>query len=123
MTHLFNGYLERDTMFATIEKSSNFCFTGHSHDMFIMEERVRIVHLQMKISKATNRDKPQLKKEVFIAWEQPHVLSAYSLTFKRQKKQLAKWNVTVAENDNIIHVINQMYKSNWLSEKTMIRWE
>ena len=36
-----------------------------------------ISHLSTKISKVTNKDKVQLKKEVFIPWEQPQVLSAY----------------------------------------------
>ena len=36
-----------------------------------------IVHLWTKISKVTNRDKFNLKREVFVAWEQPKVLLAY----------------------------------------------
>ena len=34
MTHLFNGYVEWNTMFATKEKGSKFFFTCQSHDMF-----------------------------------------------------------------------------------------
>ena len=33
MTHLFEGYTEEDTMFATIEKSSELCFTSQGHSM------------------------------------------------------------------------------------------
>ena len=36
-----------------------------------------IEHLETKISKVTNKDKVQIKTEVFIKWEQPQVLLAY----------------------------------------------
>ena len=44
-----------------------------------------ISHLHTKISKVTNKDKVQLKKEVFIPWEQPQVLSVYLNKFKKQE--------------------------------------
>ena len=34
-----------------------------------------IKHLQIKISKVTNKDKVELKKEVFISWEQSYPLT------------------------------------------------
>ena len=69
-----------------------------------------IVHLQTKISKVTNRDKLQLKKEVFIAWDQPQVLSAYFIQIEKAKKQLAKWKVTMLDDDIIFLVVDQMYE-------------
>ena len=47
-----------------------------------------IAHLWTKISKVINKDKVQLKKEVFIKWEQPQVLSAYFIQIKKQEKNL-----------------------------------
>ena len=41
-----------------------------------------IKHLHTKISKVTNNDKVQLKKEVFITWEQQQV---HSVDFKQIK--------------------------------------
>ena len=38
----------------------------------------------------TNKDKVQLKKEVFIMWEQPQVLFACFKQIKKARKQLAK---------------------------------
>ena len=39
MTNLFKFYAEEDdTMFATIEEGSKFCFTGKGHGMFDDEE-------------------------------------------------------------------------------------
>ena len=71
-----------------------------------------IVHLQTKRRNMTNKDKVQLKKEVFITWEQPHVLSAYFKQIEKARKQLTKWNVKVSDDDIVIHVVDQMYKSN-----------
>ena len=70
-----------------------------------------IEHLSTKISEVTNKDKAQLKKELFIMWEQPQVLSAY---FKQ--KQLEKWNVKVSDDDIV-------YESDWFPEETMTIWE
>ena len=68
-------------------------------------------------------DKLQLKKEVFIAWEKPQVLLVYFKQVEKAKKQLAKWNVAVLDDDIIIHVVNQMYESDQFSKDIMTRWE
>ena len=39
------------------------------------------------------------------------------------KKKLAKWNITVSDNDITIHVLDQMNESDWFSKDTMTRWE
>ena len=54
----------------------------------------------MKISKVANRDKLQLKKEGFIAWEQAWVLRAYFKQIEKVKKQVAKWNITVSDDES-----------------------
>ena len=77
----------------------------------------------MKISKATSKDKVQLKKEVFITWERPQVLSAYVKQIKKARKQVAKWNVKVLDDDIMINLVDQMYASDWFSEETMMAWE
>ena len=82
-----------------------------------------LVHLQIKISKVTNRDKLQQKREVFIAWEQPQVLLAYFKQIEKAKKQLTKWNVTTLDNIIIIYAVNQMYEYDWFSKETMTKWE
>ena len=82
-----------------------------------------ILHLHIKISKAMNKDKVQLKQEVFIMWEQPQVLSVYFKQIEKERKQLAKWSVKVSDNDIIIHVVNQIYESDWFSEEAMTKWE
>ena len=82
-----------------------------------------IKHLHIKISKVTNKDKVQLKKEVFITWEQPQVLSAYLKQIDKSQKQLLKWNVKVSYDNIVIHVIDQMYESDLFSEETIIKWE
>ena len=45
-------------------------------------------HLQTKIRKVINRDKVQLKNEVFIMWEQKQVL--YFKQIDKAQTQLAK---------------------------------
>ena len=80
-----------------------------------------IVPLQTKISMVTNRDKLQLKREVFIAWEQPQVQSAYFKQIEKAKKQLANWNTTVSDDDIIIHAIDQIYEFDWFSKETMTK--
>ena len=40
-------------------------------------------------------------------------------TIKKAQKQLAKCNVKVSDDDNVIHVMNQIYESDWFSEETM----
>ena len=82
-----------------------------------------IIHFWTKFSKVTNRDKLQLKKEVLIAWKQPQIFLAYFKQIKKAKKQLAKWKVSVSDNDIITHVVEQMYESDWFSEETMTKWE
>ena len=47
-----------------------------------------IAHLCTKISEVINKDKVQLKKEVFIKWEQPQVLSTYFKIIENARKQL-----------------------------------
>ena len=69
--------------------------------------------MQTKISKVTNKDKVQLKKEVFITWEEPQVLSAYFKQVEKARKQLTKWNVKVSDNSIVIYVVDQMYNSVW----------
>ena len=82
-----------------------------------------ISHLHTNISKVTNKDKVQLKKEVFIKWEQPQVLSAYFKQIEKARKQLEKWSVNMSNNDIVIHIVNQMYELIWFSEDTMTKWE
>ena len=55
--------------------------------------------------------------------EQPQVLLPYFTQIKKARKQLAKWNVKVSDDDIIIHVVNQMYEPNWFLEETMTAWE
>ena len=50
-----------------------------------------ISHFCTKISKVTNKDKVQLKKEVFINWEQPQVLSAYFKQIEKPENNGKKW--------------------------------
>ena len=52
-----------------------------------------IDHLQTKISKVTNQDKVQLKKEVFITWKKSQILSAYFKQVNKAKKQMAIWKL------------------------------
>ena len=40
-----------------------------------------------------------------------------------ERKQLTKWNVKVLDDNIVIHVVDQMYESNWFSEDTMTTWE
>ena len=82
-----------------------------------------IEHLQMKKSKVTDKDNVQLKKEVFIMWEQQQVLSAYFKQIKKTRTQLKKWNFNVSDNDIVIHVVDQMYESDWFLEEKMMAWE
>ena len=49
-----------------------------------------IEHLRAKISKVTNNYKVQLRKQVFIEWEQLQVLTAFSKQNDKAHKQLAK---------------------------------
>ena len=39
------------------------------------------------------------------------------------KKKLEKRNVTVSGDDIVIHVIEQMYDSNWFTKEHMTGWE
>ena len=73
-----------------------------------------IEHLRTEISKFTSKDKVQLKKQVF---------TAYFKQINKACKQLAKWNVIVSDDDIVIHIINQMYESDWFSKDTMTNWE
>ena len=82
-----------------------------------------IHHLWSKISKVTNWDKATVKCEIFIPWEQPTVLSAYFQKIKKAKKKLEKWNVTASDDDIVIHVMEQMYDSNWFTEEHMTEWK
>ena len=82
-----------------------------------------IDYLWTKISKITNKDKVQLKKEVFIEWDQPQVLTAHFKQINKACKQLTKWNVKVSDDDIVIHVVDQMYNLDCFSEKNMTNWE
>ena len=63
------------------------------------------------------------KKEVFITWEQPQVLSTYFIQIDKAWKQLAKWKVKVSDDDMVIYVFDSLYESDWFSEETMTKWE
>ena len=67
-----------------------------------------IHHLRSKISKVTNQEKATVKQENFIPWEQPTVSLAYFKKIEMTKKKLKKWNVTVSDDDIVIHVIKCM---------------
>ena len=82
-----------------------------------------IKHLWTKISKVTNRYKVQLKKEVFITWEQPKVLSAYFKQIDKTQTQLGKWKEMVSDDDIAIHVVDQMYELDWVFKETMTKLE
>ena len=58
---------------------------------------------------------------MFFALEQPQVLLAYFKQIKKAKKQSAKWNVSMLDDDIIIHVVGQMCWSDWLEMRT--KWE
>ena len=68
-------------------------------------------HLRAKISRVTIKDKVQLKREELVEWEQLQVLWAYFEQIDKAQKQLAKWRVIVTEDNIVIHVVDQMYKS------------
>ena len=80
-------------------------------------------HLRSQISKVTNGDKAAVKRKIFIPWKQPTVLSAYFKKIGTAKKKLKKWNVTISDNNIIIHVVEQMYESNWFTKENMTEWE
>ena len=82
-----------------------------------------IEHVCTKISKVSNRDKVQQRKEVFITFLKPQVLLAYFKQTVKARTQLAKWKAKVSNDDTVIHVVNQMYEKNWFSEETMTKWE
>ena len=82
-----------------------------------------IVHLRTNKSKVTNKEKVQLKKEIFIKWKQPQALSAYFKQIKKARKQMAKWSIKVLDDDIVIHIVHQMYYSDWFSKETMMTWE
>ena len=65
-----------------------------------------IVHLQTKISKVTNKDNVQLKKGVFIEWEQLLMLTVYFKQIDKACRQLLKWNVKVSDDDILINVVD-----------------
>ena len=44
-------------------------------------------------------------------------------TNREDKKQLAIWNIKMSDNNIVIHIVDQMYKSHWFSEETMTTWE
>ena len=50
--------------------------------------------LWSKISKVPNQDKAAVKREIFIPWKQPTLLSAYFKKIETAKKKLEEWNVT-----------------------------
>ena len=70
-----------------------------------------------------NKDKVQLKEEVFITWEQPQALSAYFKQIKKAQKQSTQWSLKVSDDNIVIHVVNEMYELDWFSEETMTKWE
>ena len=76
-----------------------------------------INHLRSKISTVTNWEKAAVKREIFIPWEQPTVLSAYFKKIEIAKKKLKKWNITASDDDIVIHVMGQMYDSNWFNKE------
>ena len=80
-----------------------------------------ILNLQTKISKVTSKHKFNLKRELFVAWEQLQVLLAYFKEVENAKKQFTKWNVSVLDGGIIIHVVDQMNESDWFSEEMMIK--
>ena len=82
-----------------------------------------IHHLRGKISKITNWDKATVRHEISISWEQPTVLCASFKKIKTAKKKLNKWNVTVSDYDIFIHVMKQIYDTNWFPEKHMTEQE
>ena len=75
-----------------------------------------IAHLRK--NKQSNKERLSPNEiEIFITWEKPWVISAYFKQINKAQNQLAKWNVTVSDDDIVIHVVNQMYNSDWLSKK------
>ena len=46
---------------------------------------------------------------------------AYFKQIEKARKQLSKWNVSVFDNDIIIHVVDQMYESDLFSEEMMTK--
>ena len=38
-------------------------------------------------------------------------------------KKLAKWNITVSDDDIIICVVNQMHEPDWFLEEIMTKWK
>ena len=64
-----------------------------------------------------------IKKEVFIKWEQPQVLLVYFKQIEKARKQLRKVNIKMLDDDIVIHVVDQMYDSDWFSAETMMAWE
>ena len=49
-----------------------------------------IEHLRTKIGKGTNKDKVQLKKEVFIMWKQPQGLNGTSIKSKTKANGMSR---------------------------------
>ena len=77
-----------------------------------------IEHLQKKRSKVTNKDKLQLKKDIFIM----QILLTYFKQIENARKQRAKWNEKVSDGDIVIHVVDQIYEWDWFCKETMVAW-
>ena len=59
----------------------------------------------------------------YFAREQPNVLSAFFKQIEKAKWHLAKWNVSVSDDDIILYVVDQMYESDWFSEVMVTKWD
>ena len=68
------------------------------------------------------RQAPTQKRSLYCMGT-AQVLLTYFKQIEKAKKQIAKWNVTMLDDDIIIHVVDQMYESDWFSKETMTKWE
>ena len=82
-----------------------------------------IHHCWIKITKVTNQDEARVNRKIFILWEQQMDLSTIFKKIKMAKKKLKKWNVTMSDDDIVIHVMEHMYDSDWFTEEHMTAWE
>jgi regulator of replication initiation timing len=93
--------------------------TGYAH----VSPKQFLEHLRTDVAKLSTKEKNELKKQVYIDWNQPEDIETFFKRMEDLEWQVEKWDVTIDAQDMVNHAVLQMQDSNMFEVKFLRDWE
>lgn len=82
-----------------------------------------IAHLKSEAARLSTQEKSEMKKKIFITWDQVEDLKAFIKRMELLEEKALEWDVVVSAQDMVNHAVLEMQKSNFFEPQFLEDWE